>query len=90
MAISIPPQSSINTVVLVSVTIQYAPTWDGAAWVVDPAGITSQAIGYATNDGENISRSSALVPFNDLTVAAQSAVQALADSMEQEMADNYT
>ena len=90
MSLPIPPQSSINTVVLGTITINYAPTWDGAAWVIDPADITVNGTGHATNDGVEVTVSSALVPFADLPQGAKDAIQQLAGFMETEMQSNYS
>ena len=90
MALPIPPQSNIDTVVLGTITIQYAPTWDGAAWVITPADITVNGSGHATNGGVEVTVSSALVPFADLPAGAQNAIQQLAGFLEAEMQSNYS
>jgi len=89
MATVIPPQSFINAVVLKSITITYEPSFDGLAWVVDPANIKVNGIGVTVNDGAETSPTSAPVPFNDLPVGAQTAIQQLYAFMESEIADQY-
>ena len=90
MATPIPPQSVINTVVLGTITVQYAPTWDGAAWVINPNTVRVSALGHATDDGVEVSPSTALVPFNDLPQGAKDALNQLYGYMEAAIATNFS
>jgi hypothetical protein len=89
MSTPIPPQFAIDSVLLQRVTIKYNPTWDGAAWVMTPAGIAVEGVGGAGALGAMVSGASIQLTAADLPAGGQSALQSLYSFIEQAIADQY-
>ena len=89
MATPIPPQTTADMVVCHTISIDYKPVWDGAAWVITPSDIIVRGVGYTSTAGATSSLSNIELLATDLPPAGQNALNELLQYIEAEMAAMY-
>ena len=91
MTSPVTPRYYAVDVVLRNISLNYNPTWNGSAWVLDPSTIRVVGVGSLTDgSGEQVLQAEITIPANDLPSAGQAALQDLLQYVEDELAAKYS
>ena len=90
MSKPITPKFFANQITLQNMSVRFNQTWNGAAWVIDPATIDIVNTGNLVEDGTQATPATLTIHASDHPAAGQTALQDLFNYIETEMAAEYT